>query len=567
MALRQKRDTDIMAQNPAGRTPSTAPNVSVAGPTVSLGNTSGQTNRPAVQQSAVPTADLYPDPFDNTIYPPPTKVRTMARRVLLDAMNQNHALRFWIGSSNSPNASSLAVQFTGKHYVYRTKKDVDDLLWDVLEHALYVKQLDNGQTENRPWPQSVANITAITSAMHGVAKMPAGITPNSWIEDTNTGLVIPCNNMLLDPVNKVAFDHTDKFFSLSCLPYDYAPDADCPIWVSTVDEWVQGDNQSVELLQEWVGYLISGRTDLHAMLVCLGPKRAGKGTFVRILIALLGQSAVGSLKMGDLVGDKARFSMSSNFDKSLIVFPDVRQIEANEGKAFVQFALNITGEDDIQIDIKNQTPWTGKVPARLMLMSNEDPTLPDPSGAMDSRLFLVKFGRSFAGREDRTLETKLKGELGGILNWALEGLARLQQRGEFLQPAVSAHIKREIDDVSNPIRNFVQTHVYPDPDVRTPPDLAYQIWQRFCDVQGEKSNSSRWFRKHLAAAMDDMYREANYRYDRIDGTNAGNRPSYLYGVGLKGFKTEERVVAEGRKDQRTLRITTAVRVAGDFHGK
>jgi len=536
-----------------------------------VGNINGQAQLPAVQsnpaQNSTNTAaaaidtDLYPDLQDRRIFPPPDKVRAMARRILRDTRQAKKTLRFWIGSSNSPNAGSLAVQFNGKHYGYITKKDVDDLIWDVVEHAMYRKVDRNNQSSTVPWPQTVSSISAIVSAMHGVAKMPPGITPNSWIEDTDTGLVIPCRNTLLDPINKVTHGHTDRFFSLSCLPYDYDPDARCPIWIETVDQWVQGDNQSVELLQEWLGYLVSGRTDLHAMLVCLGPKRAGKGTFVRIIIALLGATAVGSLKMGDLVGDKARFSMSNNIDKSLIVFPDVRQIESNEGKAFVQFALNITGEDDIQVDIKNQTPWTGKIPARLMLMSNEDPTIPDPSGAMDSRMFVVKFGQSFAGREDRTLEPKLKDELPGILNWALEGLERLQQRGEFLQPAVSAHLKREIDDVSNPIRNFVEAHVYADPDVRTLCELAYQVWQVFCDLQGEKPNTARWFRKHLAAAMDDMHPEANYRYDRIDSSNVENRPFYLYGVGLKGYKTEPRIVSVGRKDERALKITVEV------HGK
>ena len=248
--------------------------------------------------------------------------------------------------------------------MYVTKKDVDDLIWDVLEKARYIKPVGNNRTGYASWPQTVTHISAIVRAMHGVAKMPLGIKPNSWIEDTSCGLVIPCRNMLLDPINKVTSDHTDKFFSLSCLPYNYDPDAQCPLWAETVDEWVKGDNESVELLQEWVGYLVSGRTALHAMLVCLGPKRAGKGTFVRIIMAVLGPTVVGSLKMSDLVGDRARFSMSNNIDKSLIVFPDVRQIESSEGKAFVQFALNITGEDDIQVDIKNQTPWSGKVPAR-----------------------------------------------------------------------------------------------------------------------------------------------------------------------------------------------------------
>ena len=447
------------------------------------------------------------------------------------------------------------MQYNGRHYGYRTADDINDLVWDVLEFAKYQKVVKDGIAQNVPWPQTVSYVHAIVKAMHGVAKMRPGIRVNSWIEDASTGLVIPCRNKLLRLADLTTHDHTDAFFSLSCLPYDYDPAAGCPNWRRAVCEWMCGDQQSIELLQEWAGYLLSGSVDLQALLLLLGRKRAGKGTFVRVITALLGADAVGSLRTGQLVGGQGRFALSNNLTKSLLVFPDVRQIEPNEGKAFVQFALSITGEDDIQIDIKNQTPWCGKHPARLMMVSNEMPTLPDPSGAMDSRLLVVEFNRSFAGEEDRKLEIELKKELPGILNWALDGLARLWARGEFVQPEISAHIRDDIDDVSNPIRNFVRDCVYPDPDVRTLSEYAYSAWESYCFRTGERANTDRWFRKHLAAAMADMHPTANYRYDRIDPSTEAVRPLYLFGVGLNGFKTVKRIVAEGRRDERVLKIT------------
>jgi putative DNA primase/helicase len=484
----------------------------------------------------------------------------MARRILKDTKENRETLRFWIGSSNNPAASSFAVQWNGQHYVYMTAKGVEDLVWDVLETAYHlVEDEDTHERELVPWPQTTGAVSAITSAMHGVAKMRSGITPNSWIGLHANGLVIPCSNKLLVVSDFTTVDHTDEFFNLSCLPYEYDPDASCPMWEKAVSEWMSGDQQSIEFLQEWVGYLVSGRTDLQVMFLGLGPKRAGKGTLVRVLTALLGIAAVGSMRMTDLVGERSRFSLSNNIHRSLIVFPDVRQLESNEGKAFVQFALNITGEDDIQVDVKNKTPWTGRLPARLMSMSNEMPTIPDASGAMAIRIIVVEFNKSWAGKEDPHLTSNLKKELAGILNWALKGLVRLQERGRFVQPEISAHKKHEIDDVSNPIRNFIDECVYADIDVRTSSELAYRAWESFCSRCGERPNTDRWFRKHLAAAMQDKFPEVNYRYDRIDGSDVEHRPYYLFGVGLKGHKTESRVISKGKKNERIVQITTPER--------
>ena len=48
------------------------------------------------------------------------------------------------------------------------------------------------------------------------------------------------------------------------------------------------------LLQEYIGYILSGRTDLQKMLLLIGPTRSGKGTIARMLAALVGRGhAVG----------------------------------------------------------------------------------------------------------------------------------------------------------------------------------------------------------------------------------------------------------------------------------
>jgi hypothetical protein len=93
---------------------------------------------------------------------------------------------------------------------------------------------------------------------------------------------------------------------------------------------------------------------------------------------------------------------------------------------------------------------------RFLIISNELPNLTDASGVIASRCMLIRLRQSFLGREDTCLTEKLMGELPGILNWAIEGLRRLRERGHFVQPASSAEMIELLEDVASPIRRFIK---------------------------------------------------------------------------------------------------------------
>jgi hypothetical protein len=51
-----------------------------------------------------------------------------------------------------------------------------------------------------------------------------------------------------------------NYFNIMVLPYDYDPAATCPRWQQFLDEVFGDDTESIGLLQEWFGYVLSGRT-------------------------------------------------------------------------------------------------------------------------------------------------------------------------------------------------------------------------------------------------------------------------------------------------------------------
>jgi hypothetical protein len=90
-------------------------------------------------------------------------------------------------------------------------------------------------------------------------------------------------------------------------------------------------------------------------------------------------------------------------------------------------------------------------------LSNELPRLADASGALAKRFITLVLKESFYGREDHGLAARLIAELPGILNWALDGWARLAKRGHFVQPASSNEVTQEFEDLGSPIGAFCVT--------------------------------------------------------------------------------------------------------------
>jgi putative DNA primase/helicase len=199
----------------------------------------------------------------------------------------------------------------------------------------------------------------------------------------------------------------------------------------------------------------------------------------------------------------------------LALIPDALAPGAGQ-QTIVERLLSITGEDSLTIDRKNKDPVTLTLRSRILLLSNEELQLGDASGALTSRMILLVTTKSFYGMEDVSLESKLLAELPGIFNWCLTGRARLYQRGYFVEPVSSKHMKVEIDGLNSPINLFLDEVTVPAPPTEyvTKKDL-YELYRIWCAEQGLKVQPQPVFGKMLRAArpeiIDDRVQESNSR--------------------------------------------------------
>ena len=164
---------------------------------------------------------------------------------------------------------------------------------------------------------------------------------------------------------------TPRFFNAFALEYDFDPDAPAPErWLGFLNQIWGDDVESIACLQEWFGYLLTPDTRQQKILMMVGPKRSGRGTIARVLKALAGSNTVVNPTLATLARP---FGLSTMIGKPIAVFPDARLSSRPDNAAIVECLLSISGEDDQTIDRKHLPAWTGKLPTRFVLISNELP--------------------------------------------------------------------------------------------------------------------------------------------------------------------------------------------------
>jgi putative DNA primase/helicase len=173
--------------------------------------------------------------------------------------------------------------------------------------------------------------------------------------------------------------------------------------------------------------------------------------------------------------------------------------------AIAERLLSISGEDHQGVPRKFLSDYNGPLNVRFIIFSNELPRLADASGALPSRFILLTMKESFLGREDHGLYRRLMGELPSILNWSLDGLNRLNQRGFFTQPESGKEAVQELADLSSPINAFLRDNCAQGPEHSVNTKTLYAAWCRWCDEQGrDYPGNLQSFGRDLRAAVPGL---------------------------------------------------------------
>ena len=232
----------------------------------------------------------------------------------------------------------------------------------------------------------------------------------------------------------------------------YDPSATCPLWMTFLEQITVGDTDLADFLQLAVGYTLYGHTNEQVMFILIGSGGNGKGVFTRIIYLILGEfSAVmqsNLLKPGAISANNPSPALMQLNGKRFWAGSEVpRGMVLDEG-----LTKQLTGGDLIS----SRGLYADQVEflpvGKLWLSVNDMPRVRHDDQGMWRRIVAIPFKAVFKGtKRDNSLEDKLKAELPGILNWALEGARKYQEKGKLGRPKASrmllASLLRDADTV------------------------------------------------------------------------------------------------------------------------
>ena len=371
-----------------------------------------------------------------------------------------------------------------------------------LHGALRYAVAKGGGMELVPFESNPQTVNNVVDSIRALVCLSSSITPPCWLSD-GEGLPDPKNIIvfphgILDLETGKIMDPTPDLFHFNCIDFDYVPDAPEPkLWLEFLGQLWDDDSESIELLQEWAGYCLTGSVAQQKILYVLGPPRSGKGTIARVLRRLVGERNVCHPTTDNLA---AAFGIQSLFGKSLAIISDAR-LEGRMVGTVVERLLTISGEDSLTIERKYLDAITLKLPVRFMFLANKLPRMNDAGGALARRFLVLSLTESFLDREDNQLTEKLCRELPGILLWAIAGLKRLRERGHFVQPQASLESLLEIEDLSAPVKIFVRDCCEMSPDFKVGKKSLWDIYKIWCEREGRKYSTREVLGINLKAAF------------------------------------------------------------------
>jgi putative DNA primase/helicase len=278
-------------------------------------------------------------------------------------------------------------------------------------------------------------------------------------------------------------------------PTNFDADATCPTWDACMARWIPNE-ATREYLQETVGVSLSGRIFEEFFNFLYGGGDNGKSTFMRQIETLCG--TYWHKTQAETIME-ARDKRDGNAPApALLAMKGARLLTVQEidSKHTLNAALfkDLTGRDAITArGLFEKRPTTFVPQFTPWMFGNGKPQIKDGSSGMWRRVRLIDFSQPIpASERDPHLSDKLAAELPGILNWALEGLRRVYERGLIVPDDVNtatAEYKAEQDAISG----FIADCCVLAPNCEARAADLFEAWCRWCRDNGERQSSQRAF--------------------------------------------------------------------------
>jgi len=291
-------------------------------------------------------------------------------------------------------------------------------------------------------------------------------------------------------------EETKQMFSTNLFDIDYKVNAKCERWEQFLYEVFQPDKDKYDkilLLQEYLGYCLTQDVAFQKALLLLGTGSNGKSKVIEVMENILGEENYSNLELNQLSNKNYIVELQNKLANFC------SEIDHKNKFSSSVFKRIVTGET-LTGDAKFKHPIQFRPYCKLIFAANDLPKTSDTTKGYFRRLLIIKFNRSFDGKQkDTNLLSKLLNESDGIFNWLLEGLNRLYENNEFTVPESSYEEIERYLEASNSVVSFIADKcvIINEKDIFETYDNLYTEYKIFCSDSNLRPFSKVNFRAEI----------------------------------------------------------------------
>ncbi|RKT35304.1 P4 family phage/plasmid primase-like protein [Roseovarius halotolerans] len=215
----------------------------------------------------------------------------------------------------------------------------------------------------------------------------------------------------------------------------YDQKAECPEWLSFLNDIFNGDADTIRYIQRWMGYILTGETDEQKFLFLDGTGSNGKGVLTLTFEEILGDY-VTTISKDYLMKQRGSFN-NGGTDEVLANLRGARLIHASEGDpsdVLDEARLkHFSGQGTVTAAKKYQSMISFLPVGKIVMDTNDLPNIHSQGDAIWRRVKVINFPNSYANPGDKNyvagvskpkdigVKNRLRSERAGILAWAVRG--------------------------------------------------------------------------------------------------------------------------------------------------
>lgn len=386
-------------------------------------------------------------------------------------------------------ATEMIVDFIMEtERIYTTRDDNAAEMW-IYHKGIYVPQ---GETYVREY---VRKILGLAYSNPIVNRVVSKIQADSYIDQEKFFIeeephLLPVRNGVLNLKTKKLQAFSPDYTFFSKLPSIFDQSKDCPKIKKFLSQVLETEGD-VTVIQEVFGYVLYREHFIERAFMLLGDGRNGKGKTMTLIKSLVGIENCVEVSLEELESDQ--YSLGALFKKLVNLCGDISKKALNHTGRFKK----VTGRDQLSAQRKYKTRVTFENYSKQIFAANELPVAYDTSFAFFNRWIILDFPYTFVTPEELAVLDNKDGtyklrdpnvienllcdeELSGVLNWALEGLTRLFENGDFSYSPSTESTKTKWIRCSDSCSAFIMDHIEADFDEHITKAELRATYARYC---------------------------------------------------------------------------------------